>query len=56
MNRKATRFEVVTALCAAIIGGTYVGTIANKNVSQEPVFERYLIIDHVQSTSPILEV
>ena len=59
MTRKATRIESILGIGFAVIAGTYVGTIATNNISQAPEVEtvhRLLIIEHVQSTSPILEV
>ena len=58
-NRKATFIESTLLITTAILGGLYVGQIANDNISQEPESEpvrKLLIIEHVQSTSPILEV
>ena len=59
MTRKATRIESILGIGIAVIAGSYVGTIANNNISQAPEVEpirKLLIIEHVQSTSPILEV
>ena len=59
MARKATRIESILGIGIAVIAGSYVGTIANNNISQEPEIEpirKLLIIEHVQSTSPVLEV
>ena len=59
MTRKATRIESILGIGIAVIAGTYVGTIATNNISQAPEVEpvrKLLIIEHVQSTSPFLEV
>ena len=58
-NRKATMIESTLLITTAILGGWYVGSMVNNNISQEPEIEpirKLLIIEHVQSTSPILEV
>ena len=55
MSRKATRIESILGIGIAVIAGTYVGTIATKNVSQEPQepTHRLLIIDFVETNQPL---